>query len=77
MDWPSNSPDLNPIENLWGWMAREVYKNGRQFNSLNELKNEVEDCWERIHDSVLQDLAMSLPNRIFELVKANGGSTKY
>uniref|UniRef100_A0A3B4XWE3 Tc1-like transposase DDE domain-containing protein n=1 Tax=Seriola lalandi dorsalis TaxID=1841481 RepID=A0A3B4XWE3_SERLL len=25
LDHPVCSPDLNPIENIWGWMAREVY----------------------------------------------------
>ncbi|KAF2346462.1 hypothetical protein FHG87_022782 [Trinorchestia longiramus] len=26
LNHPPCSPDLNPIENLWGWMAKEVYK---------------------------------------------------
>ena len=38
MEWPPYSPDLNPIENVWGILARRVYANGRQFNSVNELK---------------------------------------
>ena len=35
---PACSPDLNPIENVWGWMARDVYKNGQQYATINELR---------------------------------------
>ncbi|KAF0736259.1 hypothetical protein Ae201684P_006988 [Aphanomyces euteiches] len=36
--WPSKSPDLNVIENVWGVLARDVYKNGRQFATKDQLE---------------------------------------
>ena len=37
MIWPSNSPDLNPIENLWSIVNRRVYADGRQYSSKDAL----------------------------------------
>ena len=30
LDWPTKKPDLQPIENVWDILAREIYKNGSQ-----------------------------------------------
>lgn len=37
LPWPSLSPDLNPIENLWGLLARKVYADGRQFKTIKDF----------------------------------------
>ena len=37
LDWPALTPDLNPIENLWGIVARQVYDGGRQFETCSLL----------------------------------------
>ncbi|GBM49346.1 Transposable element Tc3 transposase [Araneus ventricosus] len=44
-EWPSMSPDLNPIENVWAIMSRKVYENVEQFYSVNALKTVVECAW--------------------------------
>ena len=35
LEWPARSPNLNIIENVWGLLARDVYANARQFDSVN------------------------------------------
>ncbi|CAO4371152.1 unnamed protein product [Caenorhabditis nigoni] len=77
MTWPACSPDLNPIENLWGILARRVYKNGRQFNSVQELKDSVQEEWDRVSSVELQNLVASMPNRICEVIRNDGGETSY
>ena len=46
MEWPPYSPDLNCMENAWGWMAQSVYSNGRQFNSVDELREAIFKAWD-------------------------------
>ncbi|GBL93555.1 Transposable element Tc3 transposase [Araneus ventricosus] len=38
LEWPPMNPDLNTIENMWGFMSWKVYENGGQFYSVNALK---------------------------------------
>lgn len=34
LHWPTKSPDLNPIEILWGVLARQVYGGGKQYTTV-------------------------------------------
>jgi hypothetical protein len=77
LNWPSRSPDLNPIENLWGILVRRVYANGGQFNSVTELRAEIVNCWNSIADSELKNLVESMPKRLIEVLKKNGKSISY
>ena len=77
MDWPAVSPDLNPIENLWGILVRKVYADGKQFKSVNDLKMSIEREWANLSQNVCQNLISSMPDRIFEAIKNNGNKTKY
>jgi transposase len=77
LDWPANSPDLNPMENLWGILARRVYKNNTQYNTVEALREAVEREWKSIENDILHNLVDSMNNRIFETVRLNGAATKY
>ena len=42
LNWPARSPDLNPIENLWGISAGEVHKNDTQNANKDKLTSSIE-----------------------------------
>lgn len=77
LEWPARSPDLNPIENLWGILSRRVYANGKQYQSVAELKQAIVNEWAGITVEEGQNLIDSVPNRLLEVVKKNGNITHY
>ncbi|KAG1692357.1 hypothetical protein DVH05_028688 [Phytophthora capsici] len=77
LDWPSLSPDLNPIENVWGMLVRDVYHGGRQYRSVEELKISIRHAWGRISLNGLRKLVDSMPDRISAVLEDKGKKTKY
>lgn len=77
LEWPALSPDLNIIENLWGWMTKQVYGGGRQFNTREEVIAAIRNCWEAIPMTLLDSLFNSLPHRMLAVIEKRGGHTHY
>lgn len=77
LTWPPYSPDLNIIENVWGWLARKVYESGRQYSTEAELIEGIKRSWQAISLNYLQKLYDSLPKRMYEVILNRGGSTHY
>jgi transposase len=76
-EWPSISPDMNPIENLWGIVASKVYGHGRQFVTVESLKKAIQEAWMKIKSETIQKLISSMPRRLLSIIESKGGSTKY
>ena len=76
IEWPACSPDINVIENVWGILARRVYANNRQFQNI-KLRTAITKCWDEIDMNLLKKLIDSVPNRLFQVINRNGGSTDY
>jgi hypothetical protein len=85
--WPSNSPDLNPIEIVWNWMKQwiqEMYgmeldaaeSQGKKMNS-DRLKQMVQEAWDQITEEDLNRLVLSMPQRCQDVKDAKGGNTKW
>lgn len=77
LPWPACSPDLNIIENVWGWLARKVYEDGKQYDNENDLMGAINGAWATLPLQYLENLYKSLTERIFQVIKNNGGHTKY
>src|SRR5262249_46399710 len=77
MAWPARSPDLNPIENLWGWLVRRVYANGRQYSTTDGLKQAILEEWDNVPATLLHRLVDSMHTRLASVVYNHGGQTKY
>ena len=75
LDWPSMSPDLNPIEHLWGVLKRKVEQHRPK--SINALKEVILEEWRKIDASVCLELVHSMPRRIDAVLRNKGGHTKY
>lgn len=48
LEWPAFSPDLEPIENIWEVLARLVFGDRKQYNTVAELCTAVLREWENI-----------------------------
>ncbi len=75
LDWPANSPDLNPIENLWGIVKRKM--RDTRPNNADDLKATVKETWASIPPQQCHKLITSMPRRIEAVIKAKGAPTKY
>ncbi len=68
LDWPANSPDLNPIENLWGIVKRKM--RDTRPNNADDLKATVKETWASIPPQQCHKLITSMPRRIEAVIKA-------
>ena len=76
MEWPSQSPDLNPIENAWNHMKDKVCRSS--ITTLNELREIIYRVWdEEMTMEYFKKLSDSMPARIKAVIKASGYPTKY
>ncbi len=73
LDWPANSPDLNPIENLWGIVKRKM--RDTRPNNADDLKAAIKATWASIPPQQCHKLITSMPRRIEAVIKAKGAPT--
>ena len=77
LEWPSHSPDLNPIENVWGYLVGKFYKDFCQFDDVESLTEAVAAAWDSLDIEYLRKLVHSMQKRSTEVIEKNGGRTDY
>ena len=75
--WPAQSPDLNPIEHLWGELKKALKTYSSSPKGVHELWDRVAEQWNQIPPEACQRLIESMPRRIEAVIRAKGGHTKY
>ena len=75
LDDPPQSPDLNPIENLWSQLNRKIKLSER--NSLNNFKHTVLEAWSALDLDDIRKLIDSMPKRLQKVIDKKGYATAY
>ena len=75
LEWPSQSPDLNPIEMLWHDLKQAVH--ARKPSNVAELKQFCKEEWAKIPQQRCKRLIASYRKRLIAVVAAKGGTTNY
>ena len=76
LEWPENSPDLNPIENLWSIMKKKVSE--KHPTTRCAIQSAIKEVWvKEISLDYCCKLIESMPHCLQEVIKNKGGHTKY
>ena len=77
LTWPPYSPDLNPIEDSWGFMKKAINRSHHPPTSIEELDVAVQEIWNSTSATLIHRLYNSIPGRIRQCIKNRGFPTKY
>ena len=74
--WPPNSPDINPVANLWSTMDEVVNKDPTP-ETMKDLKRRLRQAWKKIPLSTLHDVSHSMPQRLRNVITNKVGHAEY
>ena len=66
-DWPPNSPDLSPIENLWAWAEKKLQASVESMSTVADLRRALMKTLKHARKEMLQNLMRSIEKRVHEV----------
>jgi hypothetical protein len=84
INWPSHSPDLNPIEYMWKALKAKLRRIHPEFTRLKNNKADraklarwCQEAWAALPPELILKLTTSVRNRLRAVIRARGWYTKY
>ena len=77
LDWPAQSPDLNPIEHLWNEMDCYLRHLKIPVRTQDQVWDAIQKIWVELGNDVCKKLVDTMPARINDVIRANGGYTRW
>jgi DDE superfamily endonuclease len=85
MEWPAQSPDLNPLDNLWTkfkaafhkWFVELFNHPSKSFEARYRYGEVLNEVWYTMGQDLVDRLIESMPRRVQAVIEAHGGWTKY
>ncbi len=71
LPWPARSPYLNPIENVWAYVKRQL---GAMLLHFEDLEQNVTDIWDKIRQKFIHNSYKSMPKRSERVLGQQGMS---
>ncbi|GFW33354.1 transposable element Tcb2 transposase [Trichonephila clavipes] len=75
--WPARSPDLNPIENLWDALGRQVAGRNYPLTNQNTLIRALTEEWDKLPQQLLDNVVQSMVRRVVCCITLHGGHIPY
>jgi len=77
LEWPPQSPDLSPIENIWHYMKIGISARRHRIKNVQQMAEVIREVWEQIPVEVFVKMTDSMPKWLDLLRQSKGGPIKY
>jgi tRNA A37 threonylcarbamoyladenosine biosynthesis protein TsaE len=74
LEWPLQSPDLNPVENVWAELKKHVRARSTNMTQLHQL---CQVKWVKIHPTYCGKLVDGYPKCLTHVKQFKGNANKY
>ena len=76
LEWPPQSPDLSPIENVWNVIVMKMKAMRPRPNSHARMRDTMLDIWEELTDELRVGLLAGFRERLVKCLATNGDIVK-